>query len=167
MLRLILLAMHRRTLEFLRRFARVALIASLVVCVLNISDAASFWIDYTIDGPVSEITRAKLRQFSIDPSDGLTPSDRATLEIKEIRIDSYYFVFIKGGRNCYTDSLCLTVVFDQDDSSKIAFLMSNGTFVIPDVQDPRGTYIILSPRTQNEISLTITLNFLIVAPLRR
>jgi hypothetical protein len=158
------ISMVFRSLESLRRFARVALVASLVVCVLNISDTAGFWIDYTIDGPVSDVMRAKLRQFFIDPSDGITPSDRATPEIKEIRIGSYYFVFIKGGRNCYTDALCLTVVFDQDDSSKIAFLMSNGTFVIPDLQHPRGTYIIFSPRTQNEISLTIMPNVLIVAP---
>jgi hypothetical protein len=157
-----------RMLRFLRRFAYVALVASLAVCVLNISDTAGlFWIHYTIDGPVSDVTRAKLRQFFIDPSDGLTPIDRATPEVKEIQIGSYYFVFIKGGRNCYNDTLCLTVVFDQDDSSRIAFLMSNGTFVIPDMQSPRGTYIIFSPSTQNEISLTITPNYLIVAPLPR
>ena len=128
------ISMLLRTLESLRRFAYVALVASLAVCVLNISDAAGlYWIHYTIDGPVSDVTRAKLRELFIDLSDGLLPADRATLEVKEIRVGDHYFVFIKGGRNCSTDTLCLTVVFDQNDSSKIAFLMSNGTFAVPDL----------------------------------
>ncbi len=148
-------------LELLRRLARVALVASLAVCVLNISDAVGlYWIHYTIDGPVSDVTRVKLRELFIDPSDGLTPIDRATPEVKEIRVGNYYFVFIKGGRNCSTDTLCLTVVFDQDDSSKIAFLMSNGTFVIPDFPGN----IIFSLGTKDEMSLTIMSKYFIVAP---
>jgi hypothetical protein len=139
------------------------MVGSLAVCALNISDAVGlYWIHYTIDGPVSDVTRAKLRELFIDPSDGLLPTDRETPDVKEIRVGDLYFVFIKARRTCSTDTICLTVVFDRNDSSKIAFLMSNGTFAEPDLS--AGGYLIFSLNTKYEMSLTNMSKYFIVAP---
>jgi hypothetical protein len=134
------------------------LFASFLACLLGISGSAGMAMWHTIDEPAIELAKAKIDKHFFDPKINTIE------EIKEKKLNGVSFVFVKGAHYCEREN-CLTVVFDENDPSKIASLMSNGKFVVMDSPRLRwGGHIIFSPQTTNDISLIVMPTAFIVAP---